>query len=575
MINDSQTPPSASADWQPFTLPLATRLPEPASSNLVYWFRTSLERPAGSALQGVYLYRYNKSVDLYFNGDYVGGDTHKPGWNTAAWNHPTLLAIQSANWRSGSNELHIRLQTSRMGGVFAGMLAGDYAALQPLYEQRYFRQVTLNEWLLSFGVLVTLLSLLLWALRRQESLYWQFALVSTCWMLITWHMVAYYQPLSDRWWLPVVHMGIDGWIFSLSLFMASWFGLQRLRQLRLQAALFVIGCAWHALMWLPYWWLSAYLLHSIGIVFVLLLQYAGIRRSLQERGQLSVLALIVFIQVLCYFHDLYELVLVQAPDWLGSYHWTPLAFPLMQGIFLVGLIRRFIGALNVAEGANQMLEVRVTEARQQLETAYAQAREAEMLKAADQERSRIYRDLHDDVGSKLLSIAHAGRDTRLGGLASAALESLREAVARVNNPETSFGDFLQALQEEMTLRLGSLGVTLQWSQPEQGLEWMLDSGQHHHLSRIFRELVSNVIRHSGATEVAFAVRQVGDSWQFTLADNGGGMAPGQPAGNGLQNLRTRTAELGAHIQWNNRPQGGVLVSLALAEAPSTTGIAAP
>lgn len=564
VISDSLTPPADG--WQPFTLPLATRTPQPEVSNVVYWFRAHLDKPTSDQLQGLYFYRYNKSVDLYFNGDYLGGDSHKPGWNTSAWNHPLLMPVQRANWRDGSNELLIRLQTSRLGGVFAGMLTGDYATLHGLYEERYFRQVELNEWLLSFGVLVTTLSLLLWFLRRQESLYWQFALVSCCWMLITWHLVAYYQPLSDRWWLPVVHMGIDGWIFALSLFMVSWFGLERPRQLRLQLGLCIVACCWHALMLLPYWWLSAYLLHSLGIVFVLLLQYLGIRRSLRQGGQLPVLAIIVALQLVCYFHDLYELVLVQAPDWQGAYHWAPFAFPLMQGIFLVGLIQRFIGALSVAEGVNQLLEARVNAARDQLEAAYAEARQAEILKAADEERSRIYRDLHDDVGSKLLSIAHAGRDTRLGGLASSALESLRDAVARVNNPEIDFAGFLTALREEMTLRLGSLGVALQWTQPEQLPPWVLDSAQHHHLSRIFRELVSNIIRHSGATEVTLQVQPLGADWEFLLADNGRGMSS-EAGGNGLHNLRTRADALGARIRWISRPEGGLQVVLVLPEVP--------
>jgi signal transduction histidine kinase len=573
VVSDSATPPPTSADWQPFTLPLGTRLHDSARSDLVYWLRTNIRQPAVDGRYGLYFYRYTKVLDLYFNGDYLGGDVRKPPWNTAAWNHPLLVEIQSANWRSGNNEVLLRLQTSRLGGVFAGGLFGDYQQLRALYDKRYFRQVRLNEWLLSFGLLVTALSVLLWFLRRQESLYWQFALVSGCWMLITYHMVVYHQPLPDRWWLPLVHVGIDGWIYSLSLFMVSWFGLQRPRQLQLQRWLLAIAVAWHSLALLPWWWLVAYVLHSIGIAFVLVLQYQGIRRIRQQGGQSTVLVLIVFIQLLCYLHDLYALVLTPEPDWQTSYHWSQFAFPLMQAIFLVGLILRFIGALSVAEGMNQLLETRVSSIRQQLEMSYAKTHQAEMLKAAEEERSRIYRDLHDDVGSKLLSIAHAGRDTRLGGLASAALESLRDAVARVNNPATGFHNFLSTLREEMNLRLTSLGLVLHWSQPAELEDWTLSSSQNHHLSRIFRELVSNIIRHSAATEVDFRVEALGDIWCFTLADNGKGMAGGQGTGSGLQNLRSRAEELGLAIQWSKSSAGGVLVSVLL-PAKGLLGVAA-
>ncbi len=563
LISDSKAPPAASANWQPFQLPLATRYADPARSNAVYWFRTHLQQPQSQALQGVYFYRYTKSLDLYFNGEYLGGDSHQQGWDTAAWNHPLLIAVQNSNWHAGDNEVLVRLQGSRLGGVFTGLLAGDYQALSELHEERFFMQITLNQWLLSFGFLVTALSLLLWCLRRQEQLYWQFALVSSCWMLILYHMVIYQTPLPDRWWLPLVHVGIDGWIYSLSLFLANWFGIHKPLQFRIHRYFLLFASVWHLLALLPYWWMTAYLLHSVGIVFVLLLQYEGVKRSLQNTRQMPFMVLIVFVQLVCYAHDLYGLVLAPVLSWQASYHWSQFAFPLMQGIFLVALIQRFVGALTMAEGLNQQLEHRVAAIKSQLEQVYASARAAEMQQAAEEERSRIYRDLHDDVGSKLLSIAHAGRDTRLGGLASAALESLRDAVARVNNPGMRFDAFLQDLKEEMQLRLHSLGITLGWWQPEQELDWELSSDQNYHLSRIFRELVSNIIRHSGATEVSFDVMPVGEGWRFRLTDNGGGLGPGQPAGGGGHSLRARAAELGATIAWHNGESGGVQVLLTL------------
>lgn len=575
--SESMTPPPESAAWQPFELPLATRYPDVSQSNVVYWFRARVSRQPGEALQGLYLYRYTKTVDVWFNGDYLGGDLLKPGWETAAWNHPLLLAIQNANWHDGDNEILIRLQGSRLGGVFAGALAGDYRQLQTLYDQRYFRQITVNEWLLSFGLLVTLLALLLWFLRRQESLYWQFALMSSGWLLITYHMVAYHQPLPDRWWLPLVHVAIDSWMYALSLFMANWFELGKPRQLGWQRYLLAIATLWHVLALLPYWWMTAYLLHAIGLGFIIALLVRGMRRRYASGGRLSVLATVLVVQVSCVLHDFYALVLVPMPDWQTGYHWSQFAFPLLQGVFLVALILRFVGALTVAEGVNQQLEARVGEIRRQLEEVYAQARQAELQKAADEERSRIFRDLHDDVGSKLLSIAHAGRETRLGTLASSALESLREAVARVNNPEIAFGDFLYELKEEMVLRLASLGIVLHWWQPEQDLEWRLNSSQNYNLSRLFRELCSNIIRHAAASEVEFSVQPAGKRWLFVLADNGRGFDTLQTEGNGMHNLRLRASELGAEMAWSSRAGGGVQVTLLLPQyrEPERTTMLAP
>ena len=115
----------------------------------------------------------------------------------------------------------------------------------------------------------------------------------------------------------------------------------------------------------------------------------------------------------------------------------------------------------------------------------------------------------------------------------------------------------------MHLRLHSLGITLGWWQPDHGLEWELSADQHHHLSRIFRELVSNIIRHAAATEAGFDLMSVADGWRFRLTDNGKGMCTGEPGGSGGRSLKVRAMELGATINWLTSESGGVEVLLCL------------
>lgn len=94
------------------------------------------------------------------------------------------------------------------------------------------------------------------------------------------------------------------------------------------------------------------------------------------------------------------------------------------------LIIRFINTLAEAEALNRDLANKVEATRLDIEMNFNRKREIALQQAAEMERSRIYRELHDDLGSKLLSIAHGGRDSRLGDLAAATLQSLRESVSR-------------------------------------------------------------------------------------------------------------------------------------------------
>jgi two-component system, NarL family, sensor histidine kinase UhpB len=243
---------------------------------------------------------------------------------------------------------------------------------------------------------------------------------------------------------------------------------------------------------------------------------------------------------------------------------------LLQLMLLVGVTLRFLVTLSAAEKQKRDLKAQVAVSLRQLERAQATARQAEQQQALSEVKRRIFSELHEDVGSKLLSIAHAGRNTRLGGLASSALENLRDAVSRANSSEVGIGQFLVTLQEEMVLRLSGLGIVLQWNQPARFDEWTLSPDQHYQLARIFRELVNNIIRHANATQVDFSASTEQAAWQFRLADNGAGFEVTRPPGDGINAIRKWAAELGADTCWDSRPGAGLLFTLSLPALASRT-----
>lgn len=169
--SDADTPPADSADWQLTALPIADLIGNAEHSDRVLWFRFELDEPEDRRLYSLYFYRYNLSIDVFFNGQRIGGDTYVEGRQTVSWNHPRLVDIQQANWELGNNSVYIRFQASYFGGTFSEILFGPQEVLQPLYDDRMFRQVRVNEWLQASGILVTLLVLALWIMRRQDPVY--------------------------------------------------------------------------------------------------------------------------------------------------------------------------------------------------------------------------------------------------------------------------------------------------------------------------------------------------------------------------------------------------------------------
>ena len=320
------------------------------------------------------------------------------------------------------------------------------------------------------------------------------------------------------------------------------------------------GCAlgWHVFGPITYWWLGAYFIHAISNLFIAYLLIRIAHRAIVQHDRMSVLVALMMVgQLGLFMHDILLIITGTDDDWETAYYWSQFALPLAILVFAIGLLNRFTSALNLAEELNRDLEAKVEASRQVIAASFQEQRELEISKAAEQERIKIYRDLHDDVGSKLLSIVHAGRDHKLGELARTALASLRDAVSRANSPEQSLTDFISNLREESCLRLEGTGHSVTWIQSGTIPETILASATVYHVNQIMRELVSNIIRHAQASEVAIALDCNDSSWSLTITDNGKGIESCPQQGNGLGNIRQRAEEIHCSISWHNTQESGL------------------
>ncbi len=570
LISDAATPPPADANWSPVSLPLGSRLGDEAESNRVIWLRFDLPAAEHGQLSALYFYRYNLSIDVFINGQLVGGDTYRENRQTMSWNHPRLITIQPANLQGERNTVKVRFQTSYFGGTFAPVLFGDASELQLAYEQRLFRQVTINQWMQYAGILALALSLTLWAARRDDQTYLLFAGMAAAWIVLATHMVMYYNPLSYRYWLPLVHISADLWGLFFFHFLKRLTGLKVPQISRLMNVWIVSSLAWTALAPIDYWWLGAYGMHAVGQLLLFYLMACIVRKAFTDKDKLAIaLCVTICIQISFFLHDLLLVLFASPQDWESALYYSQFAFPLLMLVFAGAMLQRFVSALAEAEKLNRELEDRVEASRRIIEQSYEEKHELEMKQAAARQRIDIYRDLHDDVGSKLLSIVHAGNhdreESRIGELARSALESLRNAVSRANSPEQSLKQFLLELKEEAELRLVGSGHEFYWTQAQSLPELQLSSAQVFNLNQIFRELVSNIIRHADARNVDIRVSGAIDKLNFRVSDDGQGMDQKQDEskGNGLGNIKSRVAEISGAVSWRSKPGKGVTVEISV------------
>ena len=205
-----------------------------------------------------------------------------------------------------------------------------------------------------------------------------------------------------------------------------------------------------------------------------------------------------------------------------------------------------------------------------------EALEREIIEIANREQRRIGGDLHDGLGQDLTGIAlmlrgvHAQlrRENSAAllevedvlSLVNAAIESTR-ALARGLTPVSAECNGLTAALQTLALHTGErhgIQVRLDAALPPQ---LRLDEAAATHLYRIAQEALTNVMRHSDASEVTIQLATAGDALQLKVSDNGRGFrkASSEGDGLGLKIMRYRAQVLGGDLAIEAGPEGGASV----------------
>ena len=180
----------------------------------------------------------------------------------------------------------------------------------------------------------------------------------------------------------------------------------------------------------------------------------------------------------------------------------------------------------------------------------------------ERERKRIASDLHDDLGAKLLTIVHTTDTTRVTQLAREALEEMRLSVRGLAGRPVRLDDALADWRAEIIGRLTQAKIETLWDHPTD-LSYMLPARLFMQLTRVLREAVSNVIKHSEAShcEVRCSIEE--RSLVLTVRDDGKGIATDLHRGQGMSSMKRRAKKMNGQCLVESRPGYGVVISLTV------------
>lgn len=245
---------------------------------------------------------------------------------------------------------------------------------------------------------------------------------------------------------------------------------------------------------------------------------------------------------------------------------------LAAGLFLIPLAAaRRADDNNAAlwyalETANATLEARVAE-----RTAALRELGARLVAVQEEERARISRDLHDDVGQTMTALR-----LRLTAL-DATLPDDAPARAHVEVALAAVDAGVEQIRRlAHNLRPAALdGLGLVAALRDHATHWAEAAGVHLHLDlaegepppaitdvlfRLAQEGLTNIARHADATTVWICFGPADDGWQLVVEDDGRGLDPARPkssGGLGLVGARERVEQAGGYLDVLARAGGGV------------------
>ena len=192
-------------------------------------------------------------------------------------------------------------------------------------------------------------------------------------------------------------------------------------------------------------------------------------------------------------------------------------------------------------------------------------------------RNKIARDLHDDVGSTLSSIAIFSQMAQeqskevqpllatIEDSSRKMLDAMADIVWTINPENDQFEKIIQRMRSFAYELLGARNIDFEFTADEEAGKAKLSMEARKNLYLIFKEATNNMVKYAGADKAMFAIKEDKKYLTMLIRDNGKGFDINQSTlGNGLKNMKKRAEEIGASLTIDSAPGNGTSINLRMA-----------
>ena len=186
------------------------------------------------------------------------------------------------------------------------------------------------------------------------------------------------------------------------------------------------------------------------------------------------------------------------------------------------------------------------------------------IKKMEQLRLRISRDLHDELGSALTGIAIRSElikeviDEKIKSeflneisiQSRSAVDSLSDIVWALDTANNRIEDLYDRMESILFQLLTPLNIQYTFSPLEIKYSVGLKQDYKQHLFLIFKEAITNIVKHSNATIVAVTITKEKNRLKLTIHDNGSNIQENEDKlnGHGIKNMKLRAAKINGDLK---------------------------
>jgi signal transduction histidine kinase len=531
----------------------------------VTWLKVAVDSlPADSrslALYGIRL-KTDGTIAVYINGRLAHRAQQRgPLWNSTRT--PLWFTLDNAPGTPPVHEILLRLEHSYASQTAVSSLRlGPADTLRAPYNVRQWLQQELPAMLSAAFMAVGVFALFVWLRRQHETAYLLFFNLAATAFLRGLHFYVD-LPIENNWFAWLTVNALFWLVLSVHFFLCQ-LHRQPLRWLTraLVGATALVGLlTLPALAVLPNMPTVTPMIYPVAALMSLVACIVGgicaWRHSSEGR-------LVVYGLFACTALGISDWVLQNnfssAEGWyLGAY--APAVCFITFGMLMY---RRYLDAIAEVERVNASLAERLKVREAELDASHLRLREIELRQTISDERQRLMQDMHDGLGSSLISAIRSVErgnisDGRVSQILKDCLDDLKLTIDSMEPVEADLLLLLATLRFRLEPRLEGTGVGLLWEVRELPTLGWLNPSSALHILRIVQESIANILRHTRATEIRVGTTAVADGVEVHIADNGGGFdvaaALGHAGGRGLQNQQRRAASVDGKVDWQTDSTG--------------------